>query len=553
MADDLKVEMPCLIDTGRGISVLYKERYLYSKYSPDKAIIQAIDALEILSGALILVFSPCLWYGLKELLLKTEKKEDCLIVGIEADENLFELSKNALEKLKESLLQAQNVLLIKPEQIEKIIMPVYRFKRVQMIEMSGGTFFGGQIYKNVFMYAQNTIASFWKNRVTLVKLGRLFSRNFFKNLQKNPAVNNASILEKTITNPIVVFGAGQGAQVFIDSIQKITGNASLALKKCCVIAVDAALPLLKANGIKVDFAIAVEGQLASEKAYIGCKDYAQNILCDMSSRKNTALYKKVETFYFMSEFDNCTFIHNAKDKGILPIFVPALGSVGLTASYLALMLRKIIDVPVFCAGLDFSFSTGFTHARGTPAHKARLFSCAKFKPVENYDAAFKLGSFKIEGKNGDLITDHSLKNYADLFRAYFCSIKNFFDASPTGLDLSINRCKTEFFIQTLSSFNKNYNALPTKKAENSESIKKLTQDYIQNEKKSLERIKELLSKGEKAFPPPKQNLNHELKELLLEREYLYLHFPDGYKCRYDDLSFLKRVRSEIDFFIKDLS
>ena len=44
----------------------------------------------------------------------------------------------------------------------------------------------------------------------------------------------------------------------------------------------------------------------------------------------------------------------------------------------------------------------------------------------------------------------------------------------------------------------------------------------------------------------------EIEKLLLSREYLYLHFPDGLKASLD-LSFLKRVRAEIDFFIKDIA
>ena len=43
----------------------------------------------------------------------------------------------------------------------------------------------------------------------------------------------------------------------------------------------------------------------------------------------------------------------------------------------------------------------------------------------------------------------------------------------------------------------------------------------------------------------------EIEKLLAAREYLYLHFPDGLKASFD-LSFLKRVRAEIDFFIKDI-
>ena len=44
----------------------------------------------------------------------------------------------------------------------------------------------------------------------------------------------------------------------------------------------------------------------------------------------------------------------------------------------------------------------------------------------------------------------------------------------------------------------------------------------------------------------------EIKEILKEREYLYLHFPDGYSLSMET-QFLKRIRAEIDFFLKDIN
>jgi hypothetical protein len=41
-----------------------------------------------------------------------------------------------------------------------------------------------------------------------------------------------------------------------------------------------------------------------------------------------------------------------------------------------------------------------------------------------------------------------------------------------------------------------------------------------------------------------------IESLAKKREYLFLHFADGERFK-SDLSFLKRVRIEIDFFLKD--
>ena len=50
----------------------------------------------------------------------------------------------------------------------------------------------------------------------------------------------------------------------------------------------------------------------------------------------------------------------------------------------------------------------------------------------------------------------------------------------------------------------------------------------------------------------KEEQNTLITEILKEREYLYLHFPDGTKLSLSQ-SFLNRVRAELDFFLKDIT
>ena len=45
----------------------------------------------------------------------------------------------------------------------------------------------------------------------------------------------------------------------------------------------------------------------------------------------------------------------------------------------------------------------------------------------------------------------------------------------------------------------------------------------------------------------------ELSELIAQREYLFLHFPDGHICAAEDRGFLKRVRAETDSFLKTIA
>lgn len=473
-----------------------------------------------------------------------------MIVCVEADKKLYELAEAKIKELKtENPEIQQKIILTTPTNIESLIKKLPHFRRTLAIEMSGGTFFYKSLYSNIAEYAQNFIASFWKNRVTLVKFGRLFSRNLFKNLKLTPSAKSIPLSCPLFYRPIIVFGAGESIQSFLEKTSKET------LKKCTLVAVDAALQVLLKNNIEPDFVIAVESQLAIEKAYIGTalSDFA--IIGDLASRPSVLRRARGKNLFFYSEYANAAFLKNAGDRAILPPKLDPLGSVGLTAVELALKIRFNQNVPVIISGLDFSYSEKLTHARGTPAHTNRLLFNNRLKGVENYAAALKKDAKKINSNGKALVTDTALSNYAILFRDYFSNAKNLFDARDFGFDLALPSISTEqldFLCNNLKEKTKDeYNSLFKINQDGFNLKQKETQNYIMQEKTALERIRELLSKGDKALPPPEPSLQIELKNLLTEREYLYLHFPDGYKCNVDDLSFLKRIRNELDFFLKD--
>ena len=75
-----------------------------------------------------------------------------------------------------------------------------------------------------------------------------------------------------------------------------------------------------------------------------------------------------------------------------------------------------------------------------------------------------------------------------------------------------------------------------------------SEQFLQEEKKALNNLKDIFT--------GKIQLNEEerikkITALLQNREYLYLHFPDGYKLELSQ-NFLNRIRIEIDYFLKKL-
>ena len=563
---------PCLVQTSQGFSISYNGRFLYSKYAPQKAIAQTVANMQILPGTLILCASPCLWYGLTELLAKLPA--DCFVLGLEKDAPLHEIAQAELRRIcpgtnvnTKTTTDAPDespfpVAMLAPDELLDIVeiissgktkhgatlLPIHRFRRAILLEMSGGTAFHAAEYKKIAFAAENAIATFWKNRLTLTKLGRLFSQNVFHNLAALPRSVPLSSFLKKIDRPIVVFGAGESAGNTIDSVPRG------AWQHCYVLCVDAALPVLMASGIEPDGIIAVESQLAIEKAYIGCTGTRATIFADISSRQQVTAHTKGAVSYFASEFAPTHFLADLKKTGLLPPQIPALGSVGLTAVYLALSMRATSDIPVYVTGLDFSFSLGATHTRGAPAHKARLATTNRLRPLANYDAAFRAGAHFVQGKHGGVFTDTALSGYAQQFAGVFAAAENLFDIGESGLDLGIpwqdfrhewtqtNADKTHIADKSISA--NNQKTYLRESAQTAES-------FFAKERTALERLKDLLVHGD-AVRSKDMSVQEEISALLSRREYLYLHFPDGYECRASDISFLKRVRSEIDFFLKDM-
>ena len=69
--------------------------------------------------------------------------------------------------------------------------------------------------------------------------------------------------------------------------------------------------------------------------------------------------------------------------------------------------------------------------------------------------------------------------------------------------------------------------------------------FYETELNALKKIKAMLTGKDKTE-------DKLLEKLLIEREYLYLHFPDAHLGLKMERSFLKRIRAELDFFIKDI-
>lgn len=560
--ENLNNQKPCVVQTPQGFSVSYKDHFLYSKYNPSKLILQSIENLQILPGTIILCNSPVLDYGLKELSAKVP--ENCLLVLCEAE---AELQKFERENLKLQEISCENLF---PASQELNNLPVIlyklsstgKYRRVIRLDFSAGVNFHKEYYGQLENACVNSVMTFWKNRLTLTKFGRKYSQNLFSNLKILAKTKPLTSYFKSITKPIIVFGAGQSLDLFFE---KNTGK--LDFSNYFILCADTALqPLLKRN-IKPDGVFVEEAQAIITKAFIGAFSNI-HVFAGLSATRLLSHFIKAENLsFFTSLYTDASFIEDMKDSIPLPPINNAFGSVGLTAVYYALKFRSDDSVPVYVTGLDFSYSAGLTHARETLANTNRLATANKIKYANNYGAAFSDSAIKFLDKEKNIFyTSPNLKNYAETFNHFFQGIKNLFDAGDCGISLSIPRQnpqdektpqpagkmaagqETSATTESFSHQGQVQAGQGNQTTFYTDAQAKVIEEYLKKEKAELLQLRDLLTGKTKLSDEERKS---QITKIVASKEYLFLHFADGYRFAYNQ-SFLNRIRSEIDFFLKYL-
>lgn len=538
-------ETPSLVETRQGVSVLYKDHFLYSKYDPSKAILNIISNLSIPEYSIILIFSPVLWLGLKELLAKLPATSS--IAVFEYEKPLFDFAQeNFPNELKDHL--NNKIQIFNKSGIKNYFTFIQKqhFRKCLKIDFSAASALYKDDYNKIFSLTQRVIDQFWKNRLTLIKFGRLYSKNIFKNLTLLSDAIPLASLYKSVNKPILVLGAGESLNTTILELKK---NFS----KFFIICVDAAAAPLLDNGITPDAIIAVEGQQVIEKSYIGTPaDSKCLLIMDLVSRNHIPYITKGKYSFFVSNYADMNFFELLKNYNLLPPVIKPLGSVGLVSMEIALKLRKDINTPVLFSGLDFSYSIGITHAKGTASHKALLSSTSKLKSVFNISSAFSTGTSSIICANGKkMITSKALESYALLFNENFEDEQNIFDIRTSGINLTSAKADLDHFIESLPAnlhsnsyeLNLYYQAIP----------KSSITSFLQNEKQALEELKDLFTYADNSALRKKDiSLNEQIDSILTNREYLFIHFPDAVGPT-NPQSYYNRIRIELDFFLKEIN
>lgn len=539
---------PCLVETQQGFSVLYENRPLFSKYNPQSSFKGLLEKHNFLPNTLFVCCSPVLSFPVQLLFQQLEShniSDSCGIIGLEWNPDLVELSTEQLSSFSEnekfafiSTKEPITLLQFLEKQNPGTSLYIGNFRHCVFFNCSADALTNKDFYGSCNQFLDTYIAQFWKNRMTLIKLGRLYTRNIFRNIGNKPSSIH-KLLPHSLTKIPFVAGAGTTLDDVIPLLHKYRENL-------CIFAVDASLvPLLK-NNITPDYVVAVECQLANEKAFIGAVNSKVPIIADITSRTNILSLTGGNTSLFLSHFSNEPFLERVKKLSFLSVVIPPLGSVGLAAVELALYLKQEND-PLFCAGLDFAYPIGTSHCKEAPPIRNSLNNWCRLSPGGNPGSAYKPLASPIKTQTNEIwTTDSALTGYGKLFSQRYCTQKKdkteIYTLSQKGCNWGLPWASEKDISEFILSRN---NEIKETKNISIENYAEEAFAFLHAELNTLLEIKEI-------FTGKKEVSSEKLQALLLDCSYLYLHFPDGFNGPKLNQDFLNRVRAEIDFFIKDI-
>ncbi|MDR2739381.1 MAG: DUF115 domain-containing protein [Treponema sp.] len=538
-------EIPRLFAARRGFSVSYKGTTLLSTMDPAVLADRTVAAIPKPKGTLYFCPSPLFGYGLK--LLLEEISPDSAILCVETDEKLMALS---WEKIDEPLRNNPRFRLVQtgdPAFLCAFVREAWggrSFRRLEILRLTGGWQLNPELYDSLADALRRNIAVDWGNAMTLVKLGRRYARNALRNLALLPRSSPLSAVNFGAA-PVLVLGAGPSLDGVLKGLRAAFGDLpESAERPFRIICVDTGLSSLYEWKLRPDLVVALESQHWNLRDFIGLSSWEVPVAMDLSALPATGEILGAHPHIFFTPWTKLSFFGRLKNAGLLPETLPPLGSVGLSAVAIA---RRLSTGPVIVGGIDFSFSLDQSHTRSAPAHLERLRRQTRFHSLIDGGAAFRKGCFTVPSKTGERVrSNQTMKNYRELFQREFAENRRICDIAGSGLPLGLRTLTAEEAYTVLA----NGAAAGTARnaGESNAATTALVYPFVRGELESLTGLRGILT-GEITAGA------EQLERLLDTCDYLWAHFPDyagaeGKQPVLSDLGFLKRVRAEIDPFIK---
>jgi hypothetical protein len=530
---------------------------LLSKIDPVAQAERLAAGIDLKESSLYICPSPLYGYGLTLLLEKLPL--DSAILCVEADEKLFELSKKAMGTDAELLgalpkgRETKAISLVQANEAEKLCALVREiwgervFRRVEAIRLTGGWQLYPRLYDEIETALRREIAVEWSNAMTLIRLGRLYSKNLISNLA-NLANENTDKPDWSSAG-ILALGAGLSLDPILRELSGLCGGKipEPGKRRFKIICVDTCLPALADWGVLPDLVVILESQHWNLRCLIGLQGKEIDAAIDLSALPASTRALKGKQYFFATVWTRLAFFSRLKEGGLLPETFPPMGSVGLSAVAVAL---KISNGPVVTGGIDFSFSMDASHARSTPRRRDIENRQTRFRTVIDTDAGLRDGTCAAVSKTGVQVRSNpAMRKYRDLFEREFGGNPRLLDITGPGLPLGVKTVTAAEAFAILNGAGDQHTSPRNLSRSGGEKTQtsKITA-FVKREADTLKELKDMLTG---AIPSEQERL----EGLLDTADYLWAHFPEcagaGRKRPpATDLSFLKRVRAEIDPFLE---
>ncbi len=524
---------PSLVETGKGLTVRYRDRFLYSERDPARVPSLTARQTAYLAETLVICPSPLLGYGLRELLSRLPERS--FVLCADFDPALHALSESAIP---DDIHDDSRIRFVRPDTVADLCgaverLPGFPFRRCARIDLSAGSSLDPELWESSIRAIDSIIGTYWKNRVILMRLGRGFARNLLVNAGFLPKAKR--VVPGSVGKAVFVACAGPSLDATLPFAR--ANRASFF-----ILAVDTALPALRASGLVPDAVVVLESQYWIERAFVGFRDSRIPVFADMTARPQAIRCAGGDVSFFHTRYAPSRFLDRFASFSLAPVEAPRLGSVGLSAIWLASVLARA-GTPILFAGLDFSWGRGFTHARDAVASLADRAASTRLAPAGMAANAFASGVFAAAGKkNGFARTDPVLSGYAALCRDAFSGRRGIYDLGEAGLENGFPYLSLEEASGLVSGRDvRSENACM--EGGGDAGIGERAARFLSGERERLRDLRAMLT-GAAAGGNP--------LEAIAELDYLYLHFPDGHAGPSASQGFLNRVRVETEYFLKML-
>ena len=422
-----------LEETGRGLTLRAENRYLYSRYNPSSRPRRAAEMVPRFNKCIYFVPSPLLGYGIRELIERIP--EDSVILAVEESQEIMALCSGLfLENLGDYAKDKRivSVRLSDKRSLHKLLYTIgpWRFRRVYRVDLNSGAELNPDFYNEAASFLIEDLMSYWRNRHALGRLGREWIRHIFANLSEvsRGKTDFRSLSSQQIDKIPLVAGAGPSLERSLDFIKQFREHL-------WILAVDTALPAFLSAGIQPDAAVVLDTQPWNYLDFHNSRSSGIPLIADITAYPGCLSHTGGPCYLFSSDFAELDFLQRLNNEGFREFSIPPLGSVGLAAVEIA---EKLSNSEVFLTGLDFAYSPGKSHARGSSFHQWQLSRSHRLEPHPGWDSSLKRPRTKgLDASGRPVDTDEILLGYAALLKDRYSHLHRFYVLEPGGLDVGL--------------------------------------------------------------------------------------------------------------------